>query len=116
MDLKDFKGYVIPADVCLTNVTDTLIGLHCNASWDTITCWPPTMAGEIVKQPCPFIFGAKENSSVYKTCGSDGRWTEPKLWSGFGHSDYNECIGLLFKVDKASLQHVRSCLFRNKIS
>ena len=115
MDLKDFKGYVIPADVCLTNVTDTLIGLHCNASWDTITCWPPTMAGEIVKQPCPFIFGAKVNSSVYKTCGSDGRWTEPKLWSGFGHSDYNECIGLLFKVDKAGLQYC-SCLFRNSIS
>lgn len=101
MKSKNVTSYITPAEVCLTNVTDNLIGYtHCNATWDTITCWSPTMAGQVAKQPCPYIFGAMENSFVYKTCGSDGAWSKPEMWSGFGYSDYSECVAHLNMIDE----------------
>ena len=98
MEPQDANKYVTPAEACLLNVTDDLIGLHCNATWDTITCWPPTMALQTAKQACPYIFGALEDTFVYKTCGSDGHWTKPEMWSGFGYSDYSECIAHLSMI------------------
>lgn len=31
----------------------TVAGIYCNATWDGLTCWPATHAGETVELPCP---------------------------------------------------------------
>ena len=101
MEPQEVNNYVTPVEKCVTNVTDNLIGhLYCNATWDTITCWPPTMAETVATRPCPYIFGAVENSFVYKTCGQDGKWIKPEMWSGFGYSDYSECIAHLSMIEE----------------
>ena len=101
MESVEAKKYVTPEEACLANVSDSLIGYsHCNATWDTITCWSPTMAGQVAQQTCPYIFGAPEDSFVYKSCGNDGQWTRPEIWSGFGYSDYSECVAHLSMIEE----------------
>ena len=38
------------------------LGLHCNATWDTIMCWPATEAGGTAKLPCPPLNGLDQTS------------------------------------------------------
>lgn len=81
---------------------------------DSITCWPPTKAGEVAKQPCPAIFGATPVMFAYKRCELDGSWAQSSLWKGFGHSDYSECVGHLsmiedvFGVDKEHMNEMET--------
>ena len=88
----DTQNYVTPFEECKKDVNHSISGLYCNATWDTITCWPPTRAGHVAVQPCPPIFGADFDKSVYKKCGADGKWAIVEFWEGFGHSDYGQCI------------------------
>ncbi|EDW26013.1 GL14178 [Drosophila persimilis] len=33
-----------------------LLGIYCNFTWDTLTCWPPTPAGVMARMHCPAGF------------------------------------------------------------
>ncbi|XP_046553576.1 parathyroid hormone/parathyroid hormone-related peptide receptor-like [Haliotis rubra] len=54
---------------------ETLTGLYCNRTWDNITCWDDSPAGEIVQQPCPaYINGFDQGEFATKECLPDGTW------------------------------------------
>ena len=46
-------------------LTDTICGLflveegqiYCNSTWNTVSCWPTTLAGHTASIPCPEEFG-----------------------------------------------------------
>ncbi|KAF7245773.1 Corticotropin-releasing factor receptor 2 [Varanus komodoensis] len=46
---------------------DGFDGPYCNSTTDQIgTCWPKTIAGELVERPCPeFVNGVKYNTTIY---------------------------------------------------
>lgn len=95
----DLQQYVRRAEDCMGHNSSNISGPFCNATWDTITCWPPTPPGFIVRQLCPPIFGAID-AYVYKSCQSDGQWATPELWKGFGYSDYTECVKHLSVIEE----------------
>lgn len=107
------NDFVIPLEKCLLNISD-ISRVFCNVTADSVTCWPPTRADSVAKQPCPPIFGAPNETFAYKRCGSDGNWAESSVWKGFGHTDYSECVGHLsmieevFDVDKEKLNEMDS--------
>ncbi|XP_071959102.1 calcitonin gene-related peptide type 1 receptor-like isoform X2 [Antedon mediterranea] len=66
---------------------DTGLDLYCGADWDDVRCWPPTKAGHVANESCPFW--EKHNSTAdivraYRICKEDG------MWENF--SDYNHCL------------------------
>ncbi|KAH3715038.1 hypothetical protein DPMN_057742 [Dreissena polymorpha] len=48
--------------------------VYCNATWDTILCWPAAKAGVTIRLPCPPLPGLDPEKFGYRTCGSNGRW------------------------------------------
>ena len=38
---------------------------YCNATWDEIYCWPPTLAGETVRRPCSEVM--KDDTDIDAT-------------------------------------------------
>ncbi|XP_077559315.1 corticotropin-releasing factor receptor 2-like [Haemaphysalis longicornis] len=83
--------------------------VHCDAAWDTFTCWPPAQAGTVLRKPCADIiktllnFSIKDVSSskdlyAYRVCGPDGEW----LWGNW--TNYTDCMKILDnKRDMSSL-------------
>ncbi|XP_033104156.1 calcitonin gene-related peptide type 1 receptor-like [Anneissia japonica] len=60
-------------------------GLHCSAHWDNVKCWPPTRAGEIANESCPFWEDYNQSMvRAYRICKENGEWQNK--------SDYNECL------------------------
>ncbi|XP_045204800.2 PDF receptor-like [Mercenaria mercenaria] len=118
---SDMRNFVKPIENCLLNITD-MSGIFCNVTSDSVTCWPPTSAGSVAKQPCPSIFGAPVETYAYKRCDQSGKWAESDIWKGFGHSDYSECVGHLsmieevFDVDKEKLKEMETGIFEGSRS
>ncbi|XP_052809633.1 PDF receptor-like [Mya arenaria] len=73
------------------NTTD---GLYCNATWDTILCWPAARAGVTIRLPCPPLPGLDPDKFGYRTCGPEGRW-EGKFPGDYslprGYTNYTNC-------------------------
>lgn len=71
--------------------------MFCNATWDTVLCWPPTLRGSDTKMECP----GQSGIYVTKYCGIDGNWlgkfpgkeTFPKEWYP-GYTNYSHCKGV----------------------
>ncbi|XP_037918586.1 PDF receptor-like [Hermetia illucens] len=72
------------------------IGLYCNWTFDSILCWPPTPAGEVVYQRCPQGNGVDTTKFAERRCGLDGRWegksniTSPENSNGW--TNYTPCF------------------------
>lgn len=74
-------------------------GLYCPAIWDSLLCWPPARAGQVIHLPCPPLKGIDPTSKIEgkkvelyllctpeyvrysariewakRTCLEDGRW------------------------------------------
>ncbi|KAM5156848.1 corticotropin-releasing factor receptor 2 [Mantella aurantiaca] len=68
-------------------------GPHCSATIDQIgTCWPRSIAGELVERPCPDSFnGIKYNTTrtVFRECFENGTWAS---WM-----NYSQCVPILEK-------------------
>lgn len=77
---------------CTDDAANASESLFCNVTFDYVLCWSSATPGEIVKQPCPEIFGSGPDTFVYRTCLSDGHWKKLEKWKGFGYSDYSECL------------------------
>ncbi|OWF50062.1 PDF receptor-like [Mizuhopecten yessoensis] len=76
----------------------------CNATWDTVLCWPPTLKGVTFKIACPEHLGVGPDKFAYKTCGNDGGWAgvhpgfkEYPDWEP-GWTNYSECAGVIYET------------------
>ncbi|XP_078572469.1 corticotropin-releasing factor receptor 2-like isoform X1 [Branchiostoma floridae x Branchiostoma japonicum] len=59
--------------------------LICNATWDTVTCWPPAPAGTLVHMPCPGqLRGIRYDTSknATKMCYENGTWARKADYNG----------------------------------
>ncbi|XP_078702839.1 corticotropin-releasing factor receptor 2-like isoform X2 [Branchiostoma floridae x Branchiostoma belcheri] len=87
--------------------------LHCNATWDTVTCWPPAPAGTLVRMPCPGqLRGIKYDTSknATKMCYENGTWAV--------RADYNgNCRPLVdsFTSESEEMRHWRRHLENAKL-
>lgn len=79
--------------------------LFCNATWDTVLCWPPTIIGSLTKLPCPGKYGQETGKYASKECGLDGKWVGahpgyeefPKDFAP-GWTNYSECVGVIYDI------------------
>ncbi|PAV58346.1 hypothetical protein WR25_14732 [Diploscapter pachys] len=72
-------------------------GLWCNATWDTVLCWPPIPANTSITLPCPAMKGLDPKKNVTKACAAGGYWLgkpgEPLFSRGpGGWTDYSMCF------------------------
>lgn len=64
-------------------------GVFCKTVWDTLLCWPPTQAGEVVFLNCPSIIGFDKNKFAHRRCSPSGQWetkhgnVSEKGWTNF---------------------------------
>lgn len=66
---------------------------YCERDWDTLACWPPTLAGEIAKIPCPnYTNGFNTNEYAYKICTVNGTWYYDVV-RNIAWTDYTRCFG-----------------------
>ncbi|XP_060064489.1 PDF receptor-like [Ylistrum balloti] len=80
-----FSNITVPAEA----------GNYCHATHDGSSCWPPTLAGTQVKQPCPTLPDLELNPSqfVYRRCGLDGEWSDiTDAHIVFQKTLYEECF------------------------
>ncbi|KAK3088338.1 hypothetical protein FSP39_017855 [Pinctada imbricata] len=79
--------------------------MFCNATWDTVLCWPPTLVGSTTKLPCPKYLNLGTGKYASKSCGINGKWIGihpgknifPKeLYPGW--TNYSECLGLDYDI------------------
>ncbi|XP_041361573.1 calcitonin receptor-like protein 1 [Gigantopelta aegis] len=80
---------------CLATMGQFNIGLvrFCNATWDGILCWPPTLPGMTIRQQCPDREGFTPDGYAYKTCGSNAKWFAPAgVDSVRGWTNYSNCM------------------------
>lgn len=66
--------------------------LFCPAKWDTLLCWPPTLAGTTANQSCPANYlGYDKRKLAFRECWANGSWyihpVSQKDWS-----NYTTCI------------------------
>ncbi|XP_076461804.1 PDF receptor-like isoform X2 [Babylonia areolata] len=87
--------------------------VYCNATWDTVLCWPATLPNQTIWLPCPALHGLDTSKYAYRHCGPDGIWQgrEPGDYSKpSGYSFYASCYtsatkGLMEKY--RHLQHIK---------
>ncbi|KAK3888604.1 hypothetical protein Pcinc_007330 [Petrolisthes cinctipes] len=76
--------------------------MYCNATFDKIMCWPPTLADTMMTLPCPPVQGVDLKQTAYKTCTAEGRWqgkvpgdeegAEAGDTSQYGWTNYTSCF------------------------
>nr|XP_045613298.1 PDF receptor-like [Procambarus clarkii] len=68
--------------------------VYCNATWDNIMCWPPTLANTRMTLPCPPVQGVDLKQTAYRTCSTDGRWLpkDAKDHNPAGWTNYTVCF------------------------
>ncbi|KAK9396943.1 corticotropin-releasing factor receptor 1 [Crotalus adamanteus] len=76
-------------------------GPQCNALVDLIgTCWPRSLAGQLVAHPCPEYFsGVRYNTSnnVYRECFANGTWA--------ARVNYSQCQEILHEEKRSKLHY-----------
>ncbi|PVD30647.1 hypothetical protein C0Q70_09920 [Pomacea canaliculata] len=66
-------------------------GLRCNATWDSIMCWPQTMSGETAVQPCPdYVHGFYTSGFASRQCMDDGSWFVNPIFNT-SWTNYTQC-------------------------
>ena len=98
-------------DECLKSQGDSLqsfpVSLFCNATWDTVLCWPPSLRGSSIKLPCPAVNGVK-SSGVFaiKNCGVNGQWMGQHPGKSLGWSpgwtNYSNCMGVNYGIKEST--------------
>nr|XP_045599636.1 PDF receptor-like [Procambarus clarkii] len=76
-----------------------LDGVYCNATWDTLYCWPATQAGKTAKESCATVFSEVPDlfnypeAFAYRECDGTGTW----LWNGW--TNYSQCLSVIDHQD-----------------
>uniref|UniRef100_A0A0K0DA02 Calcitonin receptor-like protein 1 n=1 Tax=Angiostrongylus cantonensis TaxID=6313 RepID=A0A0K0DA02_ANGCA len=84
--------------------------LWCNATYDTVLCWPPTPANTSVVLPCPPLKGLDPTRNIVKSCDRYGRWagkSEGVYENPWGWTNFTVC----FKMD---YENVKKCHWSGK--
>lgn len=81
--------------------------LYCPAKWDTLLCWPPTLAGVTANQSCPASqLGYDTRKFAFRECWPNGSWykhpASQKDWS-----NYTTCIDR----DDLQVNNIFSCRY-----
>ncbi|CAJ0581104.1 unnamed protein product, partial [Mesorhabditis spiculigera] len=86
------------------------LGLWCNATWDTVLCWPPTPANTSVTLQCPPLKGLDAKKNITKECHHSGRWmgrTEDDIrdsgWTNFSMCYTEEVINIMTNNNNESI-------------
>ncbi|XP_071546579.1 corticotropin-releasing factor receptor 1-like isoform X2 [Panulirus ornatus] len=96
---RDDQYFQLPPEgqKCLEDFWDSLPldGVYCNATWDTLYCWPATRAGRRVSQSCATVFSEVPDlrnyphALAYRECDRSGTW----LWEGW--TNYSQCLSVI---------------------
>ncbi|XP_071546542.1 PDF receptor-like [Panulirus ornatus] len=79
-----------------------LDGVYCNATWDTLYCWPATQAGRTVRASCATVFSEVHDlhnypdAMAYRECDGSGDW----LWGGW--TNYSQCLNVIEQQARSS--------------
>ncbi|KAJ1363792.1 Calcitonin receptor-like protein 1 [Parelaphostrongylus tenuis] len=68
--------------------------LWCNATYDTVLCWPPTPANTSIVLPCPPLKGLDPTRNITKKCHWSGKWhgrTENDFTREHGWTNFTMC-------------------------
>ncbi|XGW13915.1 hypothetical protein V3C99_000306 [Haemonchus contortus] len=99
----------VTMDVCFQMLRDQGIppvpeptdgSLWCNATYDTVLCWPPTPANTSIVLPCPPLKGLDPTRHVVKSCDRFGRWagkTEGVYENPWGWTNFIVCFKMGFE-------------------
>ncbi|KAE9418841.1 hypothetical protein Angca_004406 [Angiostrongylus cantonensis] len=85
--------------------------LWCNATYDTVLCWPPTPANTSVVLPCPPLKGLDPTRNITKKCHWSGKWqgrtesdfTREHGWTNFTMCYTDEVIYIMNNLNSESL-------------
>ncbi|XP_047490976.1 calcitonin gene-related peptide type 1 receptor-like [Penaeus chinensis] len=84
-----------------SNMTTPRPKLYCNATWDTLYCWPATEAGSVAKEMCATVFTDipdlvnYPDAYAFRECGQDGVWMKD------GWTNYSQCLNVIDKQGEA---------------
>ncbi|VDM95544.1 unnamed protein product [Thelazia callipaeda] len=96
----------------LPTFPDTSDGsLWCNATFDTVLCWPATPANSSITVRCPPLKGLDPEKNITKWCHSSGHWmgrveddfSRPHGWTNFTMCFTQEVIDMMTKLTNGSL-------------
>ncbi|XP_066303110.1 corticotropin-releasing factor receptor 2-like isoform X2 [Branchiostoma lanceolatum] len=85
----------------------------CNATFDNITCWPPSQPGVLVHMPCPAELRGHRydvTDNVTKLCRSNGTWARI--------ADYGNCHEIIFtknETENPRRWHLKAAVLLNDI-
>ncbi|CAI4226190.1 unnamed protein product [Auanema sp. JU1783] len=85
--------------------------LYCNATYDTVLCWPPAPAGTSVTLPCPPLKGLDPTKYIEKHCDDSGRWAgrEPgKYENAWGWTNFTPCFRIDYEDVKIAQEVARN--------
>ncbi|VDM93173.1 unnamed protein product, partial [Onchocerca ochengi] len=85
--------------------------LWCNATFDSVLCWPATPANSSITVRCPPLKGLDPEKNISKWCHSSGRWmgkvegdfSRPHGWTNFTMCFTQEVIAMMNKLTNGSL-------------
>uniref|UniRef100_A0AAF5PS89 Uncharacterized protein n=2 Tax=Wuchereria bancrofti TaxID=6293 RepID=A0AAF5PS89_WUCBA len=85
--------------------------LWCNATFDTVLCWPATPANSSITVRCPPLKGLDPGKNITKWCHSSGRWmgraegdfSRPHGWTNFTMCFTREVVEMMTKLTNGSL-------------
>ncbi|XP_055701921.1 PDF receptor [Phlebotomus papatasi] len=84
---------------------------YCNWTWDSVLCWPPTPAGTIIRQRCPFRHGLDPTRYAERRCSTKGEWIGRNVTSDAqtqaGWTNYTPCY-------TPEMQHIMNMLYLNR--
>nr|XP_053634325.1 corticotropin-releasing factor receptor 2-like [Cherax quadricarinatus] len=79
-----------------------LDGVYCNATWDSLYCWPATQAGSTVNESCATVFSDVPDllhypdALAYRECDVSGSW----LWGNW--TNYSQCLSVIDHQPRSS--------------
>uniref|UniRef100_A0A0R3RIC0 G_PROTEIN_RECEP_F2_4 domain-containing protein n=1 Tax=Elaeophora elaphi TaxID=1147741 RepID=A0A0R3RIC0_9BILA len=85
--------------------------LWCNATFDTVLCWPAIPANSSITVRCPPLKGLDPAKNITKWCHSSGRWmgraegdfSRPHGWTNFTMCFTREVVEMMTKLTNGSL-------------
>ncbi|KHN82409.1 Calcitonin receptor-like protein 1 [Toxocara canis] len=85
--------------------------LWCNATFDTVLCWPATPANTSITLRCPPLKGLDPEKNISKWCHSSGRWmgreegdfSRAHGWTNFTMCFTQEVIDMMTRLTNGSL-------------
>ncbi|XP_064122174.1 vasoactive intestinal polypeptide receptor-like [Macrobrachium nipponense] len=101
LDARDLSP---SAQKCLGEIANTSRtgGAYCDSAWDTLHCWPSTLAGTTAKESCANIFTDvphlinHPDAFAFRECDARGQW----LWDGW--TNYSECLSVIDQKPEGS--------------